>query len=161
MRSYSNRHFNSGERSPTKSTLLPLTWLKRSLMPLISTHCSVVWPCSPGRRVSTDRFIAFRLLPTRWKGETIVVMDDVTISPPYTQEACVGGKEEPLARVKKVVQSCASYSQWFGKITWSVPLCPCTAGRYTQTVEVVRMRYANSRFAVRQCLSHRRGSVLV
>lgn len=46
------------------------------------------------------------MLPTRWEGKNIVVMDQVTVmGPGYKSEDCKAGKEagSALARVKKVV----------------------------------------------------------
>ncbi|KAJ3325542.1 protein with role in RNA processing [Blyttiomyces sp. JEL0837] len=47
-----------------------------------------------------------KTLPTRWKGETIIVMDEVRISPPYTVEDVNGPATASAAvsRVKKVLE---------------------------------------------------------
>ena len=39
-----------------------------------------------------------------WKGDNIVVMDEVTISPPYKPENCTGKRKDPLDRIKKMVR---------------------------------------------------------
>ena len=47
-----------------------------------------------------------RTLPTRWDGNSIVVMDSVVISAPYRGEDCRAGNGVPagtLSRVRKVV----------------------------------------------------------
>eukprot|EP00245_Coleochaete_scutata_P011415 TRINITY_DN4232_c0_g1_i1.p1 TRINITY_DN4232_c0_g1~~TRINITY_DN4232_c0_g1_i1.p1 ORF type:complete len:190 (-),score=56.41 TRINITY_DN4232_c0_g1_i1:449-1018(-) len=59
-----------------------------------------------GRDVTTEAqelYDALRkTLPVRWEGKSIVVMDDVRISPPYLPEDIVGGDQGVLERVRKV-----------------------------------------------------------
>ena len=47
-------------------------------------------------------------LPCKWKGDKIIVLDDILISPPYKPENCSAAKnhEASLERVKKVASSC-------------------------------------------------------
>ncbi|KAJ3106407.1 hypothetical protein HDU97_006392 [Phlyctochytrium planicorne] len=48
-----------------------------------------------------------KTLPTRWKGSTIIVMDEVKINPPYTSDDVQGSSTTNTAvvsRVKKVVE---------------------------------------------------------
>ena len=44
-----------------------------------------------------------KTLPVRWADTSIAVMDTVTIRPPYTPEACVGGSALELERVQVVL----------------------------------------------------------
>ncbi|KAL0075406.1 anticodon-binding domain-containing protein [Phycomyces blakesleeanus] len=48
----------------------------------------------------------YKTLPCRWASDTIVVMDEVLISPPYTIEHCKANASSAasLARVKKVLE---------------------------------------------------------
>ncbi len=53
-----------------------------------------------------------RTLPTRWDGNSIVVMDSVVISTPYRGEDCRAGNGVPattLSRVRKVVRLSSRY----------------------------------------------------
>ncbi|KAJ3091250.1 hypothetical protein HK102_001213, partial [Quaeritorhiza haematococci] len=52
-----------------------------------------------------------KTLPTKWRGELIVVMDEILINPPYTVESCKvkegragAGGDMTLARVRKVLE---------------------------------------------------------
>ncbi|KAJ2964196.1 hypothetical protein NQZ79_g789 [Umbelopsis isabellina] len=48
-----------------------------------------------------------KTLPCRWAKDTIVVMDEIIITPPYNEENCKANASSaaPLARVKKVVSN--------------------------------------------------------
>lgn len=55
------------------------------------------------------------MLPTKWDGKDIVVMDQVTVKGPgYRSEDCKAGKEagSALARVKKVVSTFSPLRGW-------------------------------------------------
>jgi len=61
-----------------------------------------------GIGVSLDAQILFnalsKTLPCRWDGETIIVMEDVRVAPPYDEENCSGGHTAAeLNRVKRVL----------------------------------------------------------
>ncbi|KAK9474207.1 anticodon-binding domain-containing protein [Dipodascopsis tothii] len=62
---------------------------------------------SKGAGVSADAQSLFdaltRTLPCKWVGQTIVVMGDIRIDPPYTLDSC-HGPANALARVKKVLE---------------------------------------------------------
>ena len=44
-------------------------------------------------------------LPCSWSNEKIIVLDEVTISPPYESQNCAGSNQSSLSRVKKVVRT--------------------------------------------------------
>ena len=60
-------------------------------------------------REAQDIFDAMsKTLPTRWDGESIVVLDAVAIAKPYRSEDCKAGKgvqAQMLSRVRKVVST--------------------------------------------------------
>jgi hypothetical protein len=43
-------------------------------------------------------------MPTRWKGQVIIVLDEVSISPPYTVNEVQGITPAAVSRVKKVLE---------------------------------------------------------
>eukprot|EP01114_Cavostelium_apophysatum_P019033 TRINITY_DN6009_c0_g1_i1.p1 TRINITY_DN6009_c0_g1~~TRINITY_DN6009_c0_g1_i1.p1 ORF type:complete len:182 (-),score=32.18 TRINITY_DN6009_c0_g1_i1:18-563(-) len=45
-----------------------------------------------------------KTLPCRWKQDSIIVMDEVTIRPPYASSDCSGDNRATLERVKKVLE---------------------------------------------------------
>ncbi|EFA79626.1 hypothetical protein PPL_07485 [Heterostelium album PN500] len=44
-----------------------------------------------------------KTLPCSWQGKTIVVLDEIKISSPYTVDSCVGSNHHSLERVKQIV----------------------------------------------------------
>ncbi|KAK9459587.1 anticodon-binding domain-containing protein [Lipomyces oligophaga] len=47
-----------------------------------------------------------KLLPTHWVGKSILVLDEVTIDPPYTSQSCRADTQSPaLDRIKHVVDA--------------------------------------------------------
>lgn len=54
--------------------------------------------------LAQDIFYALdKTLPTRWKNQTITVLDNVFINPPYTREDVVGANPKAVERVKMVL----------------------------------------------------------
>lgn len=50
-----------------------------------------------------------KMLECRWKGKTIVLMDNITISPPYDESACKGGRNaDQLMAAKKMLSKARS-----------------------------------------------------
>jgi protein LSM12 len=45
-----------------------------------------------------------KILPCFWKNENIIVMDTISIKPPYNLESISGNPENSLLRVKKIVE---------------------------------------------------------
>ena len=41
----------------------------------------------------------------KWRGHTIVVMDDVTIDPPYEEQSCRGSEQQSREHIIKIVSS--------------------------------------------------------
>ena len=46
-----------------------------------------------------------RFNDVKWRGKTIVVMDDVTIDPPYQENTCRGSEQQSREHIIKIVSS--------------------------------------------------------
>ena len=51
----------------------------------------------------------FRYDDIRWDKSTIVVLNDVRISPPYTSEDCTGSSSSAVERIQKLVRERQHY----------------------------------------------------
>ena len=83
------------------------------------------------------------MLPTRWEGKNIVVMDQVTVmGPGYKSEDCKAGKEagSALARVKKVVSRCFISGHRTAKQQSIEAGCACGSKLLTTTTPIARKR---------------------